>query len=158
MDWTEREVDLIVADYFDMLRMELAGEPFIKARRNAALQDLIHRSRGSIEFKHQNISAVLVTLGLPWIRGYKPMPNFQRALINSIERLLDTQKEWSEGPEITETAMLAETSTLYFEPPPILTPQESNINSALKRLVRKFDPAERDARNRKLEGWARSES
>jgi hypothetical protein len=29
---------LIVADYFDMLRMELAGEPYIKARNAPASQ------------------------------------------------------------------------------------------------------------------------
>lgn len=30
-DWTEGEVDLIVADTFDMLAMELRGEPVVKA-------------------------------------------------------------------------------------------------------------------------------
>ena len=30
-DWTAGEVDLIVADYFDMRDKELAGEPFNKA-------------------------------------------------------------------------------------------------------------------------------
>lgn len=64
-DWIDREVDLIVADYFDMFRLELRGEPVVKARRNAALLKLIGRSRGSIEFNHQNVSAVLLRLGLP---------------------------------------------------------------------------------------------
>jgi hypothetical protein len=75
-DWTDREIDLIVADYFDMLRLELAGQSYVKAHRNAALQELTRRSRGSIERKHQNISAVLVKLGMPWISGYKPLANY----------------------------------------------------------------------------------
>src|SRR5690606_23368079 len=74
--WSDSEIDLIVADYFDMLALEQAGSPYNKAEHNRALQHLTGRSPGSIEFKHQNISAVLVRLGLPRIEGYKPMPNF----------------------------------------------------------------------------------
>lgn len=66
-DWTDDEIDLIVADYFDMLKQEITGVPYVKAHRNAALQQLTGRSKGSIEFKHQNISAILLELGLPWI-------------------------------------------------------------------------------------------
>ena len=87
-DWSDQEVELIVADYFSMRDMELRGESYVKAHRNAELYRLTGRSRGSIEFKHQNISAVLMTLGEPWIQGYKPMMNFQRALIDGVERFL----------------------------------------------------------------------
>jgi hypothetical protein len=37
---TDREVDLIVADYFDMLRLGPAGETYVKKHRNEALQKL----------------------------------------------------------------------------------------------------------------------
>ena len=90
-DWNKKEVDLIVADYFDMRDMELRGERYVKSQRNAALQSLTGRSRGSIEFKHQNISAVLMKLGEPWISGYKPMMNFQTALIEGVERFIESQ-------------------------------------------------------------------
>ncbi|MBL8707744.1 MAG: hypothetical protein JNL25_01005, partial [Rhodospirillaceae bacterium] len=90
-DWTSTEIDLIVADYFDMFRAEMAGMVVNKAERNRALQKLIQRSRGSIEFKHQNISAVLDRLGNPWIIGYKPRFNFQSALIDGIERFLSAK-------------------------------------------------------------------
>jgi hypothetical protein len=56
-DWTDREIDLIVADYFAMLQMELADQPFVKSHRNAALRQLIDRSGQSIGFKHCNISS-----------------------------------------------------------------------------------------------------
>src|SRR5437879_4808395 len=87
-DWSDNENDLIVADHFDMLRRELAGEHYVKAQHNEELLRLTRRSRGSIERKHQNISAVLQKLGLPWIFGYKPLPNYQNALIAGIERHL----------------------------------------------------------------------
>ena len=94
-EWSVREIDLILADYFDMLSLELADRPYTKADRNTALQKLIGRSRGSIEYKHQNISAALMHLGLPWIRGYKPMANFQRALLDGIARhYSDVERGW----------------------------------------------------------------
>lgn len=49
-DWSDGEIDLIVADHFDMLRMELSGQPFVKLHRNKALQEMTGRSKGSIEF------------------------------------------------------------------------------------------------------------
>jgi hypothetical protein len=92
--WSDNEIDLIVADYFAMLGGELSGSPFSKADHNRALQELIPRSRGSIEFKHQNISAVLLVLGQPWIDGYKPAVNFQNALIDSVLRWLNARPDW----------------------------------------------------------------
>jgi hypothetical protein len=57
------ELDLIVADYFAMLTAELAGEHYSKSEQRAKLRTLIpNRSEGSVEFKHRNISAVLLAL------------------------------------------------------------------------------------------------
>lgn len=78
-DWTGGELDLIVADYFAMLADELAGRPYAKAAHNAALRERVPRSRGSVEFKYQNVSAVLEKLGMPWIPGYKPARHYQGA-------------------------------------------------------------------------------
>lgn len=65
--WSDQEIDHIVVDYFAMLTDELVGRSVNKAARNRDLQAVIDRSKGSIEFKHQNISAVLLGLGQPWI-------------------------------------------------------------------------------------------
>lgn len=86
-DWSRHEVDLIVADYLGMLMSELAGRRYNKAEHNAALRRLLpKRSHGSIEFKHQNISAVLIALGLPYIDGYKPRHNYQEMLRDVVEQ------------------------------------------------------------------------
>jgi len=80
-DWSDIEVELIVADYLSMLQTELAGKPFSKTVHRKRLHPLLNnRSDGSIEFKHQNISAVLVKNGFPYINGYKPRWNFQALL------------------------------------------------------------------------------
>src|SRR3954465_3628467 len=69
-DWTEQEVGLIVADYFDMLESELLGKSFKTSDHRKALAPKLQcRSEGSIEFKHQNVSGILVELGLPYIEG-----------------------------------------------------------------------------------------
>src|SRR3546814_9788487 len=99
-DWSsdvcssDQEIDHIVADYFAMLTDELVGRSFNKAARNRDLQAVIDRSKGSIEFKHQNISAVLLGLGQPWIEGYKPAANFQNALVDGVLRWLEARTEW----------------------------------------------------------------
>src|SRR5262245_3190566 len=80
-DWAADEVRLLVADYFAMLEAELLGRPYRKSdHRKALVPRLAGRSEGSVEFKHQNLSAVLVELGLPYIEGYKPKGNYQSLL------------------------------------------------------------------------------
>ncbi|TNC79502.1 MAG: hypothetical protein C9356_18780 [Oleiphilus sp.] len=79
--WNWIECECIVQDYFVMLQKELAGQPFNKSRhRRELLNKVSERSEGAIEFKHQNISAILVELGQPYIQGYRPAFNYQSQL------------------------------------------------------------------------------
>lgn len=82
--WSDDELDAIVADYFAMLAAEQNRQRYAKSAHRAALMQHIKRSSGSIEYKYQNISAVLEVLGLPWISGYKPMKNYQKAIVGAI--------------------------------------------------------------------------
>lgn len=148
--WSDNEVDLIVADYFSMLADERAGRPYSKSQHNEALQSLINRSRKSIEFKHCNISAVLIRLGIMPIPGYKPMPHFQNALIDGVERYLGAKGELIFGLAEATPAKVADATTLWVGPPPEILPTDQKETERLNQLVRKFDPAARDARNRKL--------
>jgi hypothetical protein len=152
-DWSDQEVDLIVADYFDMLREEIAGRPYVKAHHNAALQSITGRSHRSIEFKHQNISAVLVKLGLPWIFGYKPKAHYQSALVDGVERYISHDPEQILIAQFSKPCgsdALNEDPALLIEQAPLMLVEDSNDPPALSRLVSKFDPAARDARNRVL--------
>jgi hypothetical protein len=152
--WTDLEIDLIVADYFAMLIEELAGRPFNKAEHNRALQALLKdsaRNRGSIEFKHQNISAVMLGLGQPWINGYKPAANFQNALIDSVLRWLDSHPDWIAPKTRNPTSFLSEAATLWIGPPPSQRNEPSPVDPEFMAAIgRKYDVAERDARNRRL--------
>lgn len=74
-----------------MLGKELRGEPFNKAEHNRTLQRLLrNRPRGSVERKHQNISAILLELGYPYVDGYKPLRNYQGLLRSVVESRLSS--------------------------------------------------------------------
>ena len=147
LDWNDEELDFIVADYFSMLHSELSGADYSKSAHRRSLIDRIGRTQGSVERKHQNISAVLSELALPTIAGYKPLPNFQKSIIDAIDRHL-TGNPRSLNPEQSVSG-LNEQQGLFVEAAPVLEPASHN-ESELARLVRKFDPVERDFRNRSL--------
>jgi hypothetical protein len=83
--WAKEEVEATVAAYFAMLRAELSGNPYSKAEyRRRLLPSLHSRSEQSVEFKHANISAILIELGFPFISGYKPRSNYQGLLYDVV--------------------------------------------------------------------------
>src|SRR5258705_5515927 len=90
--WNDDELDAIVADYFSMLRSELSRQPFVKSHHSANLMQQIGRTHRSVEFKHQNMSAVLEELGLPWIVGYKPTRNYKASIFGAIDRYLSSNR------------------------------------------------------------------
>jgi hypothetical protein len=158
-EWSDQENDLIVADYFDMLGAELRGEKRSKARHRRALVSLLNqRTEGSVEFKHQNISAVLLGLGQPWIVGYKPASQFQLSLVDAVMRLLESRSDWllpqrnrPEGSEGREKGWGESGVPLWIGPPPTVSNAPPPIDpERMAFIARKYDVAERDARNRAL--------
>lgn len=164
--WSEAENAAIVADYFAMLADDIAEVPYVKVAHNRALQALIGRSKGSIEFKHQNISAVLQRFGQPWIPGYKPAMNYQDALVDAVRQWLDAHPDWLALPKwfahsglaLAEAQggkgadrMGADVPQLWFAPPPTQANEPPPVDPQVLALFgRKWDVAERDARNRAL--------
>ena len=149
--WSDLENDTIVADYMAMLADDLAGRTYSKAEHNRALQTLIGRGRGSIEYKHQNISAVLMGLGETWIAGYKPAFNYQASLEDAIERWLAQRPGWFVGLDDSARAGVREPGVLRIDPAPTLRNVPPPIEAEqLARVARRFDVAERDHRNRQL--------
>lgn len=156
-DWSATEVDLTVADYFAMLRAEMLGTPYSKAGHRAALRpQLAGRSDGSVEFKHQNISAVLVHLGLPYVDGYKPRGNYQSLLERSVRAYLDADpgllEEVAGSPRLDPPVVGLAPVDALFEPPPerIARPEERPAVTWRSRRGRRIDFAARDAANRRL--------
>lgn len=82
------EVSATVRSYLDMLVQELAGQRYNKSACRQLLYDALEgrRSQASLEFKYCNISAVLQLLHYPSINGYKRRNNFQKSLLQEVER------------------------------------------------------------------------
>lgn len=145
--WSDAENDVIVADYLEMLRDELAGRAYSKAKHNRGVQEATGRGRGSVEFKHQNISAVLIGLGEPWIIGYKPAFNVQSSLADAVVRhLAGAAESFAHPPKDHQGDPLIQIGpppTMRNAPPPKETEQ-------LMAIARKFDVAAMQSANRVL--------
>ncbi|MGY4532937.1 hypothetical protein ACVW0Y_002067 [Pseudomonas sp. TE3786] len=153
-DWSEDEVRATVADYFEMLHADALALTYNKSAHNEALRkQLIGRSKSSVELKHQNISAVLSSLGLPYINGYKPRGNSQLLLRKTVQAyvlkhqslvsiIVDAMEEVKLPGEKMYLAALVDAPTRDE-----LFPGTAPLR---QRLPRKFDFAARDESNRKL--------
>lgn len=86
--WTPEENAATVSAYLGMLEQELTGQPFVKSEINRCVVASIGRSRGAVERKFQNISAVLRDERCIYIDGYKPLGNYQRALADEVRSQL----------------------------------------------------------------------
>jgi hypothetical protein len=150
--WTDQENDLIVADYFAMLVDDLAGKPLNKSASYRQLAERIDRSAKAIEYKHQNISAVLKALGETWLTGLAPAFNFQSSLEDAVLRWMNSHPEWVlRAPGNRPPTGLYDAAQIWIGPPPTLSnqppPQELDL---MLRIARKSDVAGRDERNRAL--------
>lgn len=97
-DRSGAEVAATVRFYLDMLELEIVGARFNKAERNRALRKLLDdRSRGAVERTHQNLSAILIEWGLPYVDGYKPLGNDQALLAEELEIQLHRRVELEEN-------------------------------------------------------------
>jgi hypothetical protein len=92
-DWIRLEVEAIVDDYLSMLALELQSRPYSKTEHRRRLKAILrHRTDGSIERKHQNISAVLIEIGFPYVSGYKPLRNYQQMVFDVVSERLSQDR------------------------------------------------------------------
>ena len=161
-DWSSLEVQAAVEAYFEMLRLEAGQQRYNKSEFNAGLrQRLQGRSKASVELKHQNISAVLLGVGLPFIPGYKPRGNAQLLLRQEVQRFIldntDLLKSVVDSLEEVKSPQEKKFKAVLVEPPPVKAVLKLDATPRI-RLPRKVDFASRDETNRKLgragEQWA----
>ena len=153
--WTQQEVEFAVADYFEMLLKEMRGEKYVKAAHNRILAAKLNdRSKGSVEFKHENISAVLLEMDVPYIDGYKPRRNYQGLLrdvvLNQLERYrprLDTAASTLNDEDAPITFEVDWDFVLVHPPEAI---PDKKVAAPKKKKTGKIDFAGRESRNRRL--------
>ncbi|WMC09406.1 DUF3883 domain-containing protein [Oceanimonas pelagia] len=151
--WSKAEVEATIADYLDMLCLELAGKKYSKTEHRRNLQPKLNgRSEGAIELKHQNISAVMIEMGIPYINGYKPRTNYQRSLLpeavfnlvskrDALHKMLDVEVE--KAPVALSRFNV---DGVLEDPPKIGKVGEVKANY----LVSKVNYLEREARNQAI--------
>ena len=151
-NWTNTENDLLVAEYFSMLGAQTEGKIFKKSVQVRELLRSLDRSKGAIEYKLSNVSAILSYIGMGWVSGYMPRKNIQKSLVDAVERQLpqhlsrmDTRAARSLGPQQPGDRELT-----FGAPPTLSNRVETTGFERTRALARKFDFAGRDARNRKL--------
>jgi 5-methylcytosine-specific restriction enzyme A len=90
-DWTDEELSAAVNAYLYMLRSELEGRAYVKSAVNKSLREgaLSARTKASIEFRMQNISATLYDLRIPHIFGYLPAKNVGSGVKSRILEVLN---------------------------------------------------------------------
>ena len=146
-DWTREHVETCVNAYIEHLKLDLQKRPFNKAQLYRDLAPQIGRSESSVEFKFQNISAVLNEIGREWITGLAPLGNFQQLLANVVE-------EHIRNDEMLDVPLprlaVEDLAAFYVEAPPERATINKDLPDYMQELVRKFDPVERDMRNRQL--------
>lgn len=155
--WTPWEVEAVVADYFQMLRMQELGQKPNKAEHKRRLMQLLPaRNEASIEYKHRNISAVLNLYGAQTLCGYKPLENFQHLLIEVVGRALKQDHVLDEAAlraveTPAEQPLLDDFSNFVIEAPKAPPPKVRERNQQwIRGTPVKRDYLERESRNRSL--------
>lgn len=154
-DWSEQEVDATVAAYFDMLLLEARQEKYSKTERNATLRQVLKaRSKASVELKHQNVSAVLHGMDLPFISGYKPRGNSQLLLRKAVQKFIldkaDLVSHVVDALEDVKSPADRQFRAVVVDPPEMSTVLQLVPSAPKIRLPRKVDYAARDESNRTL--------
>ncbi|MFJ3481944.1 HNH endonuclease [Pseudomonas sp. NPDC090202] len=124
--WTETEIQASVDAYLDMLQREQAGQEISKAHERRILLEgpLAGRNDGAVEYRMQNISAVLEQMGRQRIIGYKPAGHAGANVERIIRERLDAwdNKPTSQDFEPTADDATLEKRALKLEKQPITTP------------------------------------
>lgn len=155
-DWSDAEIQAAVDAYLSMLTREQRGQTVNKAYENRILREgaLAGRTKGSVEFRMQNISTVLEELKRDRITGYKPAKNVGANVARSIREALNapstlTPEDFAPTADeatLEQRAVKLAKRPLKGEPKGILKPQQ--VPSSGNSFVR--DP--------EVRAWVRKEA
>jgi len=153
--WNWLECELLVDLYFKMLEMQVSNQSFVKKQLYSDLiPSLNNRNIKSVESKCQNVSAIMVQYGYPYVTGLKPRWNYQKQLervvltrlAGQVNQIEDVIQQNLLVPECSET--VADWSKVYDADIPEHIPGVKE--SKPEYLARKIDYSQRESNNRKL--------
>jgi hypothetical protein len=153
--WRPEEIEATVAAYFEMLRKQIRGEPFRKADMVRDLQSMmLVRTRGAVELKLQNISAILIEEDHEWIDGYKPMAHYQRHLREAVLERIRRERRLEETLAAYGTNALTVAQARQLATDDVLVPppgaRVSEDRRSTVRIAGTHGSAMRDFRTKEL--------
>ena len=153
--WSNNEVEVIVSEYFNMLSAEIEGKRYSKTEHRQKIFPLLNnRSKGSTEFKNQNISAILINLGQPYIKGYLPRFNYQKLLEDIVlDYLIQNVNIEQQFNQFANREIFTQTDKYNFEKLIVEPPKTTIIEEPIFRYNRnpiKVNYLEREQNNQKL--------
>jgi len=88
-NWTQEELNASVRAYLQMLSFQEQGKSFVKSKINRVLleNELKGRSKGALEYRHQNISYVIARIGKAYLKGYLPA---KKVGVNVIDKIVES--------------------------------------------------------------------
>ncbi|WP_374457307.1 DUF3883 domain-containing protein [Nocardioides sp.] len=147
-DWSDEEVEATVDVYFQMLTLELAGEPYVKAEFHREVAKSVDRSMGAISKKFSNVSAALDDLNALWIPGFKPLANAQQRLRDVVRDRFERDAELRAFmlQAVTDQDIVVSEIGVEIEPPDVDLSMDARRSARATRL----DYAAIEAANRAL--------
>lgn len=139
--WNRAEIDVVVEAYMAMRRAEFLGQHPVKAHVVRDLRQLLPaRSERSIEYKLQNVSAVLDENNEIWISGYKPATHYQRELaaatleaLGRSHRMQEVAEDYESSPIVAPSRTRLATSDVEVAVPspkgPARNPSRVNLTA-----------------------------
>ncbi|MFW9078041.1 HNH endonuclease [Pseudomonas sp. P2757] len=141
--WSDEELEASVDAYLKMFALEQQNQPFKKADENRLLREgpLSNRSASSVEYRMQNISAVMEELGRSRITGYVSAKNLGSGVSKRIKEILAKRgiqairKDEKRGIPLAPFQLVEVTAPQHNETPVgVLNPKETS--STVVRLAR----------------------
>jgi 5-methylcytosine-specific restriction protein A len=155
-DWTDIEIQAAVDSYLSMLSREQSGQKVVKTEENRILREgaLAGRTKGSVEFRMQNISTVLEELGRARIAGYKPAKNVGANVARSIRQALDAPSTLT--PE--DFAPTADEATLERRAAKLERQPIKDVPKGIERPEQTLSSGKSYVRDPVLRAWVRQQA
>ena len=156
--WTFAELVIVVNAYLDMLEMEIEGRKYVKKHIKEGIMPLLN-GRRSIDHRLQNITAVMMGMGMPWVKGYAPLagqrrPDLEWAVEHCLEergwRIEAAAERSLANAESSPREIQIKTADAAFADMEKSTRLSPADRAVLLARAWKSDAAKRDERNRKI--------
>lgn len=135
-NWNPHELHAAVTAYLEMLRLELEGSTFTKKKYYDELSAKFGRTAKAFEFRMQNISYVLSTMGRRWLSGLQPAKNVGTQVAAKIEELITEIESKSVETEAQLHSAIHEHSNIESSSVPLGT-SKPNFTTSTTTLIQR---------------------